>query len=110
MPKTIGLTVVTIIAPAEFAYRLEEDLLRLGAGGYTMSDVSGQGQRRPRWRGWLGTGNVRIETLITSEVAARVLDHVADLADLRVLAFAQSVEAVPIQRFAKGAPAGELAR
>jgi hypothetical protein len=34
MPKTIGLTVVTIIAPAEFAYRLEEDLLRLGAWGY----------------------------------------------------------------------------
>ena len=54
MPKTIGLTVVTIIAPAEFAYRLEEDLLRLGAGGYTMSEVSGQGQRRPsagcQWR------------------------------------------------------------
>jgi nitrogen regulatory protein PII len=106
MPKTIGLTLVTIITPAEFADRLEEDLRRLGAGGYTMSNVSGQGQRRPRWHGWLSTGNVRIETLITSEVAARVLDHVADLADLRVLAFAHSVEAVPIQRFAKVHPPG----
>jgi nitrogen regulatory protein PII len=93
------LKLVTIVAPAEYRERVERDLSDLGAGGYTLSEVSGSGQLAPRRHGLLSTGNVRIESLVTAEVAGRVLAHVAEQADLRILAFAHDVEVVPVERF-----------
>jgi nitrogen regulatory protein PII len=108
MAQTIEVTLITIVTPAEFADRLEEELRKLGARGYTISGVSGQGQSRARWLGWFSTANVRIETLVTRDVATRILDHVAAQADLRMFAFAQSVEAVPVQRFASHLPVARI--
>jgi len=102
MAPTVDLKLVTVITPAEYADRVEQSLLKLGASGYTLSEVSGLGQRQPRWHGWLSTGNVRIETLVTADTAARILDRMAEHADLRILAFAHDVQAVPAQRFTEG--------
>jgi nitrogen regulatory protein PII len=99
MTQSIALKVVTIIAPAEYRERVERDLRELGASGYTLCEVSGSGQHEPRRHGLLSTGNVRIESLVTSAVAARLLAHVAEQANLRILAFAHDVEAVPVERF-----------
>ncbi len=104
MTQSITLKLVTIVAPAEYQERVERDLHELGAGGYTFAEVSGSGQRAPRRHGLLSTGNVRIESLVTAAVAARLLAHVAEQEDLRILAFAHDVEAVPVARFAPRSP------
>ena len=99
---TAKVKLVTIIASSELQDRIIENLREAGAGGYTIGRASGGGLHGPRVRGLWDTGNVRIESLVTTEVAERVLEHVAQAyADLSVIAFAQDVEAVPREQFLK---------
>jgi len=97
---TAKVKLVTIIASSELQDRIIEDLREAGAGGYTIARTSGGGLHGPRLRGIWDTGNVRIESLVTTEVAERVLEHVTQAyADLAFVAFAADVEAVPREHF-----------
>jgi nitrogen regulatory protein PII len=69
---------VTVIAEAVLESRIAEDLKRLGAHGYTATDVRGEGQRGRRDSSWEHNRNVRIETVCTEDVAAEILKHLAD--------------------------------
>ncbi|HEY8600845.1 MAG TPA: hypothetical protein VIL85_20580 [Thermomicrobiales bacterium] len=68
-PRT--LTLITIVVEELLAERLVRDLQRAGMTGYTRGDVRGEGRRHLRdpWEG----NNVRIESLVTAEVAERML-------------------------------------
>ena len=99
---TAKVKLVTIIASSELQDRIIEDLRQAGAGGYTIARASGGGLHGPRMRGMWDTGNVRIESLVSADVAERVLEHVAEAyADLPFIAFAVDVEAVPAEHFLK---------
>jgi hypothetical protein len=94
--------VVTIIAPSEFEARIEQFLRRTGATGYTVAIVSGHGAHGGRTPGVLDAGNVRIETIVSTEIASHVLEHVVQFyGDLDVIAFAADVDAVPAGHFNK---------
>ena len=98
--ETAKVKLVTIIATSELSGRLESDLLELGAGGYTIARVNGRGEHGPRIRGVFDVGNIQIEALVVPHVARKILERVAGYEELRVVAFAYDVEAVPRSRFA----------
>jgi hypothetical protein len=107
--ETAKVKLVTIIASSELQDRLIEDLREAGAGGYTITPASGGGTHGPRARGMWDTGNVRIESLMSAEVAERVLEHVAQgYPGLSLVAFAQDVEAVPREHFLEPSVAPRL--
>jgi hypothetical protein len=103
--ETAKIKLVTLIASSEVQDRLIADLRKLGATGYTISTVSGYGAHGPRTRSLWDSGNVRIETLVPPEIATRILAAVPrGYAGLPILAFAQDVEAVLGDHFAKKPP------
>lgn len=71
------MTLVTIVAEAILEDRLVRDLHAVGATGHTITTVHGAGSRGVRV-GASGDGNVRIETLVGSEVAEALLGVLAD--------------------------------
>jgi nitrogen regulatory protein P-II 2 len=74
--KTIPCKLVTIIAEDDLEQRLVEDLKRLGATGYTIFDVRGEGEHGVRGSRWEGE-NIQIETLVGDEIADAILRHLA---------------------------------
>jgi hypothetical protein len=103
MPEPLDMAkmkLVTVIASSELQERLIDDLRKLGARGYTVSQASGGGLHGPRQRGIWDTGNVRVETLVAADIAARVMDRVVRAYEgLSLVAFMHDVEAVPRSHF-----------
>lgn len=93
--NTTTIKLVTIIAEGALEHRLLDDVLRMGAHGYTVSDVRGRGTRGITASVWHGA-QVKIETLVGADVAARILDHLAAtyFADYAVVAYSENVEVV----------------
>jgi nitrogen regulatory protein P-II 2 len=67
---------VIIIGDTDLESRLLNQILELGATGYTCYGVRGRGARgiRPRHA---KSGNIKIEVIATAEVAQGILEHVA---------------------------------
>jgi nitrogen regulatory protein PII len=99
--KTVGLKKVTIVAEALLEERLLRELRGLGARGWTLGEVRGEGSRGVRASEWEGR-NVKIESLVSAEVAERVLAHVAEayFAHYAVVAYVESVEVVRGDKYA----------
>ncbi|HMQ35343.1 MAG TPA: transcriptional regulator [Chloroflexaceae bacterium] len=71
---TRPVTLVTIIAEGVLRERLLEELLALGARGYTVGEVHGHGSSGISEQFWSGA-QARIETLVAPAVAARIMEH-----------------------------------
>lgn len=67
---------VTIIAESVLEERLCRELKTLGAKGFTVLASSGEGSRGIR-AGEIPGENVRIETVVSAEVAERIMEHVS---------------------------------
>jgi nitrogen regulatory protein P-II 2 len=70
------MKLVTIVAEEILAERLPAELLALGATGWTLTEVRGEGSRGMR-AGVLPGANVRLETVVADEVADRILARLA---------------------------------
>lgn len=68
------LELVTIIAEHVLRESLLGDLRRLGARGYTLGEVEGEGTRGTHASDWQGR-HLRIEVIATAEVADRIVAH-----------------------------------
>jgi nitrogen regulatory protein PII len=100
MVNSVRVKLITIIAAAEFEERLAQDLIRLGAGGYTTSLVDGRGKSGQRIRSFFKISNVRMETIVPSEKAEGILAHFSQVAEtLDLVAFSQDVDAIPRKHF-----------
>lgn len=75
--NTTTLKLVTIVAERILEDRLLREITRLGAKGYTVTDARGRGSRGVRASEWEGP-DIRIETLVSADVAVRIMTHVAD--------------------------------
>jgi hypothetical protein len=73
----VALKLVTIVAEEAIAARLIDDIRRLGASGYTVSEARGEGSRGMR-HGRVGEVNVRIETVVGPETAGRIMAMLAE--------------------------------
>lgn len=101
---TVPATLVTVVAENLLERELIEAFERLGAQGHTITDARGEGSRGVRASTWEGA-NVKIETIVTSDVADRIVDHVADryFAHHAVIVWTTPVRVV---RMGKYRPAG----
>ena len=68
--------IVTVIAEAAVESRLIEDVKRLGARGYSIGHVRGEGTTG-RLLQDLNGPSVRLETIVTEAVADAILKHLA---------------------------------
>jgi nitrogen regulatory protein P-II 2 len=98
--KTTPLKLITIIAEPVLKDRLLDEIRRLGAHGYTLTDVRGEGTRGIHASQWQG-GNLKIETLVSEQVAGRIMDALADhyFRDYAVIAYVATVEVVRGEKF-----------
>ncbi len=91
---------VTLIAEALIAEQLQNEILRLGASGYTVTEAEGRGSRGVRASQWEGR-NAKIETIVTPEIAAKLLQHLAEhyFENFAVIAYCHDVEVVRGEKF-----------
>jgi nitrogen regulatory protein P-II 2 len=99
--KAAKVTLVTVIAGFELRERVMRDLTSLGVTGCTLVRADGHGLHGTRKYGVLDGANVQIETLVSAEVAEKILDLVeTGYTGEAILAFAHEVRAVAFERFA----------
>ncbi|HMV31249.1 MAG: hypothetical protein U0104_03880 [Gemmatimonadales bacterium] len=96
----VTMTLVTIITEQVLREALTADLRRLGARGYTIGEVEGEGTRgvhAPEWQG----KNLRVETVVPAAVAEAILAHLAAryFADYAMIAYASTVTVVRSGKF-----------
>lgn len=98
--QTVALKLVTIVAEPVLEERLVESLHRLGARGHTATVVHGSGSRGMRASDPPGDG-VRIETVVSTAVAGRILEHVASayFPHYAVIAYVTDVEVVRGEKY-----------
>lgn len=91
---------VTIIAEPVLKDRLIHEIQALGAQGYTISEVHGEGTRGIHASQWQG-GNIKIDTLVAPEVADRLMEAMADhyFPNYAVIAYVTDVQVVRGEKF-----------
>nr|BCX02007.1 MAG: nitrogen regulatory protein P-II [Bacteroidota bacterium] len=77
MVSAVELKLLTIVAERVLEERLIRDLRSLGARGYTKTEVTGEGSRGVRASEWEGK-NVKIEAIVSPEVADRMFERLAE--------------------------------
>lgn len=93
--ELIRLKLITIVAEAVLERRLVEEIRSLGARGYTVTDARGEGSRGLRTMDWEGK-NIRLETIVSEEVAERILHRLQEAysPNYAVIAYVENVEVV----------------
>jgi hypothetical protein len=76
--RTVPVVCLTIVAEAVVETRLLRDLQAAGARGWTLTSGRGKGAGRVDASDWEGP-NIRVETLLASATADRVLAMLAEL-------------------------------
>jgi nitrogen regulatory protein P-II 2 len=98
--KTVHMKRVTIIGDETVKYRILEEILAMGATGYTDCPAHGKGARgvRPRHG---EPPNAKIEVIATPEVAHRILEHIAKnyFDKYAMIAFLSDVEVLRGEKF-----------
>ncbi len=69
---------LTIITEAALENALIQDVERLGAHGYTITDARGKGHRGVRSASWDATSNVRMEVVCDDATAAAIAAHLRE--------------------------------
>jgi hypothetical protein len=66
---------LTVITEAAIEGLIIKDVERLGAKGYTVTDVRGKGSRGVRNSAWDSSGNIRVEVICVEETAQAIAAH-----------------------------------
>ena len=94
------LKLVTIVAESLLEKRLVEEVKRLGAKGYTITQARGEGSRGIRSVDWEGQ-NIRLETIVSEEVALRILQRLQEeyFTHYAVIAYVENVWVVRGEKY-----------
>jgi nitrogen regulatory protein P-II 2 len=97
--QTTQLSLVTVVAEAVLETRLVELVRSLGATGYTLSDCRGEGSRG--LRSGLEAGNVRLEVVVSAEVADALVTRLAEswFRSYAVIAWVSAVSVVRGEKY-----------
>ncbi len=92
---------VTIVTEAALERRLVDDLKRLGAHGYTISDARGEGTRGARNAGWEASSNIRVEVVCDPAIADAIAEHLKAhyYADYAMILFFSDVGVLRPEKF-----------
>ena len=96
----VPLKLVTIVAGSLLEKRLVEEVKRLGAKGYTITPARGEGSRGMRSVDWEGQ-NIRLETIVSEEVALRILQKLQEeyFPHYAVIAYVENVWVVRGEKY-----------
>lgn len=92
---------VTIITEAVIENVLLEDVEKLGAHGYTVSEARGKGSRGVRSGSWGASANIRVEVICDDATAERIMSHMWEhyYNDYAMILFAHDVEVLRPEKF-----------
>ena len=98
--ELVPLKLVTIVAESLLEKRLVEEVKRLGAKGYTITPARGEGSRGIRSVDWEGQ-NIRLETIVSEEVALRMLQRLQEeyFPHYAVIAYVENVWVVRGEKY-----------
>lgn len=99
--KSSTCKLLTIISEAALEKILIQDIERLGAHGYTITDARGKGSRGPRTADWSELSNIRIEVVCDSATAEAIATHLQALyyADYGMILFVSDVAVLRPAKF-----------
>lgn len=66
---------LTIICESELEKKLGDDVMRLGAHGYTVTEARGRGVGGERDAAWSPSANIRMEVICEASVADNIAAH-----------------------------------
>lgn len=69
------MQLLTILTEAVLEDILIEEIMALGAKGYTISDARGRGKHGLRSGNWSASGNIRIEVVGDAALCARIVER-----------------------------------
>ncbi|MDX2183298.1 MAG: hypothetical protein SFW08_04860 [Gemmatimonadaceae bacterium] len=97
---TTSRSLVTIICEPVLEQKIEDDLLRLGATGYTANEGRGRGSAE-RHAGEIPGVNVRIETITDAALAVKILAHIQEhyFAHYSVIAWVSEVQVIRASKY-----------
>lgn len=103
--RTVPFRLVTVVAERLLRDRIIEEVRRLGATGYTLTDVHGEGTSGVNASEWEGP-SVKVEAIVPPEVAERIVEHVAQtyFAHHAVIVYTQDVTVVRAEKYGEGNP------
>ena len=98
--ELVPLKLVTIVAESLLEKRLVGEFKRLGAKGYTITPARGEGSRGIRSVDWEGQ-NIRLETIVSEEVALRILQRLQEeyFPHYAVIAYVENVWVVRGEKY-----------
>lgn len=99
--QTVPLKMVTLFTDPMLEPWITRDLRHLGATGFTIVEGRGEGSRQRQSDAYPGS-IVRIEAIVSGEVADRIVAHVASLVftDYEIIATVSDVAVVRRGKFA----------
>jgi nitrogen regulatory protein PII len=99
--NTVSRKLVTIVTEGIIERQVTEELLRLGAHGYTATDARGEGARGRRSAEWEYSRNVRIETVCEATVAEGIVRHLEEnyYANFAMIVFLTDVQVLRPEKF-----------
>jgi nitrogen regulatory protein PII len=92
---------ITIITEAALEHSLIEDLNRLGAHGYTITNARGKGSRGVRDAGWGASSNIRVEVMCDARVSEVITTHLREhyYDNYAMILFLSDVEVLRPEKF-----------
>ena len=92
---------VTVVTEASIGNKLVDELEKLGAHGYTITDARGKGARGVRDARLEFEANVRIEVICDDTVAGAIIDHLKEhyFANYAMIWFMSDVEVLRPSKF-----------
>ena len=89
-----AMTLLTILSEAVLEDTLVDEIMALGAKGYTISEARGRGTHGARSGRWSVGGNIRIEVIGDAVLCARIVERLQSTyePDYGLLMFTSSVE------------------
>jgi nitrogen regulatory protein PII len=92
---------LTVITEAALESALCEELIQLGASGYTVTDARGRGSRGVRDAGWSSSGNIRIEVVCDTGIAEKIAARLRDkyYSDYAMILFLSDVSVLRPKKF-----------
>lgn len=102
MPVTT-LKLVTIICEPVLEAKIEQDLKRLGASGYTVTEGRGAGSRGRNADAIPGS-NIRLEAIVAPDAAERIIAWIAEhyFEHYSVIAWLSDVQVVRGEKYVTG--------
>lgn len=92
---------LTIICETDIERKLSDDVMALGAHGYTVTEARGRGAHGERDAAWGPSGNIRMEVICEAAVADAIAAHLRKhyFANYSMVLYMAEVEVLRDEKF-----------